>query len=35
MDGKVIVWPKDSDMDSVGAIGVRVGGLYRLTGCLI
>lgn len=35
VDGKVLVWPKDSDMDSTSVIGVRVGGLYRLTGCLV
>jgi hypothetical protein len=32
VDGKVLVCPKDLDMDSVGAIGVRVGSLYRLIG---
>lgn len=31
VDGQVLVWPKDSNMDSAGVIGVREGGLYKLT----
>lgn len=31
VDGKLLVWHKDSDLDSANAIGVREGGLYKLT----
>ena len=27
MDGRVLVWPKGSSIDSIGVIGVRDGGL--------
>ena len=33
VDRQGLVWPKDSNMDSTGVIGVREGGLYKLTGC--
>jgi len=35
VDGHVLAWPKGSSIDSAGVIGVREGGLYRLTGKLL
>lgn len=35
MDGKVLMWPKDADMSSTDVLGVREGGLYRLSSCPI
>jgi len=32
MNGKVLIWPKGSSMESAGVIGVREGGLYRFLG---
>jgi len=35
VDGKVLTWPKESSIDSAGVMGIRGGGLYRLTGKLL
>jgi len=35
VDGHVLAWPKESSIDSAGVIGVREGGLYKLTGKLL
>ena len=32
VDGQVVVWPQDSSIELAWVIGVREGGLYRLTG---
>ena len=32
MDGQVLIWPKNSNIDKVIMIGVREGGLYKLKG---
>lgn len=35
VDGQVLAWPKGSSVDSAGVIGIREGGVYRLTGKLL
>jgi hypothetical protein len=32
MDGQVLIWPKNSNIDKAIMIGVREGGLYKLKG---
>jgi hypothetical protein len=32
VDGRVLVWSKNSNIDSTRVIGVREGGLYKLNG---
>jgi hypothetical protein len=31
VDGQVFIWPKDSNIDATKVIGVREGGLYKLS----
>ena len=33
VDGQVLVWPNDSNIDVAEVIGVREGGLYKLSRC--
>ena len=32
MEGKVLMWPKDSSIDEAIVIGTRINGLYKLAG---